>query len=108
MNTAPQMILAVVRQLSSVGVRPADITVGDTLACLVHEYYDLLHSAFAEVTYEDCAGKFGRIKSQPSSAPLYWSCRPEGKAADHIPTSFAGADYLINFANLCQRTLLEG
>jgi hypothetical protein len=60
MNTAPHMILAVVRQLASVGVRPRDITVSDTLACVVHEYYDLLHGAFADVRCEDCAGRFER------------------------------------------------
>jgi len=104
MNTAPHMILAVVRQLASVGVRPRDITVSDTLACVVHEYYDLLHGAYADVQCEDCAGRFERLKARPSEAPLYWSSRPEGKAPDHVPTSFAEAEYLINFANLKAHT----
>ncbi|HOW68183.1 MAG TPA: DUF362 domain-containing protein [Candidatus Paceibacterota bacterium] len=104
MNTAPQMILAVLSQLTGVGVRPADITVCDTLASLIHEYHGLLHSGFSEVRYEDHGGKFGRIKVSSSSTPLHWSSRPQGKAQDHLPTSFAEADYLINFANLKAHT----
>ena len=105
MNTAPQMIIALLRQL--VG-RPAssqaDITVCDTLAYLVHEYYDILHEEFPDVQYVDYAGKFGRIQVKPSSVPLYWSCRPQGKSPDYLPTCFAEAEYLINFANLKAHT----
>lgn len=104
MNTAPQMILALLDQLVGVGVRPGDITVGDTLACLIHEYYSLLHGAFPGVCYEDCEGKYDRIKAKPSAAPLFWSSRPEGKTGDSVPTSFAEADYLINFACLKAHT----
>lgn len=100
MNTAPQMILALLKQLTGVGVRPADITVCDTLACIVHDYFDLLHAPFPQVRFEDHAGKFGRIQSQPSGTPLHWSNRPPGKAQDYLPTCFADAEYLINFANL--------
>jgi len=51
MNTAPQLILALLRQLESAGVRQADISICDTLAYLVHEYYDILHAEFPEVQY---------------------------------------------------------
>jgi hypothetical protein len=104
MNTAPQMILALIRQLVSVGVRPADITVSDTLACLVHEYYGLLAKPFPEVRFEDYAGKFDRLKPKPSTQPLHWSSRPQGKAPDYLPVSFAEADYLVNFASLKAHT----
>ena len=104
MNTAPQMILALVSQLASVGVQPQKITVCDTLACLVHEYYDLLHGAFSAVRYEDCSGKFGRGKVKSSSQALHWSSRPQGKAQDYLPACFAEAQYLINFANLKAHT----
>ena len=104
MNTAPQMILALVSQLASVGVAPQNITVCDTLACLVHEYYDLLHGAFSAVRFEDYAGKFERLKVKPSQQPLHWSSRPQGKTQDHLPTCFADAQYLINFANLKAHT----
>ena len=104
MNTSPQMIIALLRQLAGVGVPPANITVCDTLACLVNEYHDLFHQAFPEARYEDCAGKFGRIKVMPSSRPLHWSGRPHGKAQDYLPACFAEADYLVNFASLKAHT----
>jgi hypothetical protein len=99
MNTAPQLILALLRQLTSLGVRQADITVCDTLAYLVNEYHSLLSSEFPSVRYEDYAGKFGRVKVAPSSVPLHWSSRPQGQAQDYLPTCFTEADYMINFAN---------
>jgi hypothetical protein len=105
MNTSPQMLIALFRQLTRVvGARPADLTLCDTLAYLVNEYYDLLHAQFPDVQYVDYAGKFGRIQVRESSVALYWSSRPEGKTVDHLPTCFAEAEYLINFANLKAHT----
>lgn len=104
MNTAPQMVLALVNQLTRAGVPAQNITVCDTLACLVHDYYDVLHGTFAAVRYEDSIGKFERVKVQPSKEPLYWSSRPQGKAPDFLPACFAEADYLVNFANLKAHT----
>jgi uncharacterized protein (DUF362 family) len=101
MNTAPQMIVALLRQLAGVvGVREADVSVCDSLAYLVNEYYEILRHEFPGVQYVDYAGKFGRVKVKASSVPLYWSCRPQGKAPDYIPVGFAEAEYLVNFANL--------
>jgi len=100
MNTSPQMIVALLRQLTAeAGVKQQDITVCDSLAYLVNEYYDILHKAFPQVRYEDYAGKFGRIQVKTSQTPLYWSCRPQGKTQDYLPTCFAEAQYVINFAN---------
>jgi hypothetical protein len=105
MNTAPQMIVALLRQLVDVaGVAQADISVCDTLAYLVHEYYEILHGDYPQVRYEDYAGRFGRIQVQSSTAPLYWSCRPQGVTPDFVPQCFAEAEYLINFANLKAHT----
>jgi hypothetical protein len=100
MNTAPQMLLALLEQLTSAGVRQEAITVCDTLAYLVHEYHEPLVRAFPQVRYEDYAGQFGRIQVQVSDEPLYWSCRPNVEAQDFVPTCFAEADYVVNFANL--------
>jgi len=101
MNTSPQMILALLGQLTrDAGVKQTDITVCDTLAYLVNEYYEILHKAFPEVRYEDYAGKFNRIQVKTSEVPLYWSSRPQGKTQDYLPTCFAEADYVVNFANL--------
>ena len=101
MNTSPQMIIAVLRQLiGAAGIREADISLCDSLAYLVHEYYGILHGVFPNVRYVDYAGKFGRIQVKPSPVSLYWSRRPEGKAPDYVPDCIADAEYLINFASL--------
>lgn len=104
MNTGPQMILALLRQLTSAGVAPSNITVCDTLACLVNEYHDIFKAEFPNVRFEDYSGKFGCVKAKPSEQPLYWSARPEGKSPDFLPTCFAQAEYLVNFANLKAHT----
>jgi uncharacterized protein (DUF362 family) len=100
MSTSPQMIIALIRQLTTAGVRQSDITVCDTLAYFVNEYYDLIHKEFPDVRCEDYAGKFNRIQVKTSTVPVYWSSRPKDKEQDYLPTCFAEADYLINFANL--------
>jgi hypothetical protein len=105
MNTSPQMMLALLRQLvETVGAKQADIAIGDTLACFANDYYDILQAEFPDVRYLDHAGKFGRTGVKPSSVPLYWSCRPEGCLQDYVPISFAEAEYLINLANLKSHT----
>ncbi len=105
MNTAPQMIIALLRQLvEAAGVRPADITICDTLAYLVQEYYEMLHGEFPQVQYADHGGKFGRVQVQPSTVPFYWSCRPADASPDFIPACFAEAEYFVNFANLKAHT----
>ncbi|HUT09462.1 MAG TPA: DUF362 domain-containing protein [Thermoguttaceae bacterium] len=105
MNTSPQVMLAVLRQLTSkVGVKQTDIVLGDTLACFPDEYYQTLHAAFPQVQYVDHKGLFGRLAAEPSSVPLHWSCRPEGCCQDYVPECFARADYMINLANLKSHT----
>ncbi len=101
MNTSPQMIIALLKQLTqSAGVKQADIAIGDGLAYFAQEYYDVLHQQFPEVVYLDCHGQSGRTKMSRSSMPLYWSNRPEGCQQDYVPIAFAEAEYLINLANL--------
>lgn len=101
MNTSPQMIMAVLRQLVDVvGIKESDLSVGDTLAYIVNEYFDLFHARFPNVQFVDFAGKTGRIKAQRSSVPFYWSCRPPGCRQDYLPTFITESDYLINLANL--------
>jgi len=100
MNTAPQLIIALIRQLTSLGARPADITICDTLACFVKEYQQIFRQAVPGVRFEDYSGKYDSIKVKSSTQTLYWSCRPENKTPDTLPACFANADYLINFANL--------
>ncbi len=101
MNTSPQMIAALLKQLTQVaGVKQADIAIGDGLAYFAREYYDKLHQQFPDVTYLDCQGTAGRTKWSLSSVPFYWSHRPEGVRQDYVPTAFVEAEYLINLANL--------
>jgi len=105
MNTSPQMITALLRQLvETVGVKQSDISIGDSLTRFANEYYNILHKEFPNVRYMDCAGKFDRIKMKQSSAPFYWSCNPQVSQQDYAPASYAEADYLINLANLKAHT----
>jgi uncharacterized protein (DUF362 family) len=105
MNTSPQIIHALIKQLVGVvGVKQADISVGDTLAFFVNEYYDILHADFPDVCYVDYAGKSGRAKAKESTVPFYWSCRPKDVQQDYLPTFIADADYLVNLANLKAHT----
>ncbi len=105
MNTtdnSPQMILALLRQLvHTVGVEPNDITLGDPTGLIPSFYWDLLHPEFPDVQYLDNYGGSGRTRAEFSKVPLYWSTpQAEGKLQDYLPTVFAEADYLINFAIL--------
>ncbi|MBN2312678.1 MAG: DUF362 domain-containing protein [Sedimentisphaerales bacterium] len=102
MNTSPQMIIALLRQLvSKVGAEQGDITVGDTLCYFPNEYYEICHKEFPNVHYLELLGKFGRTAAKHSSVPFYWSTPDAvGKETDYVPESYAQADYLINLANL--------
>ncbi len=101
MNTSPQIIAALLRQLTQVaGVRQADIGVGDGSALFPNEYYGQLHRQFPDVKYLDGKGGSGRTLWDLSTVPLYWSCRPQGVREDFIPRAFAEAQYLINLATL--------
>jgi len=101
MNTSPQLIAALLKQLTqTVGVKQVDITIGDTLCLFANEYYDQLHKQFPDVKYVDCQGTNGRTKAEFSTVPIYWSNRPEGVKQDYLPTAYTEAAYFINFANL--------
>ena len=102
MNTSPQMIIALLRQLvDEVGVKQKDITVGDTLCYFPNEFYNMCHEQFPDVRYLEYLGKFGRTAAKLSSVPFYWSTPDaDGKKTDYAPESYVQADYLINMANL--------
>ena len=104
MNTAPQVIIALMRQLTAAGVAEADLTVCDCLAYLAEEYYAIIHGAFPKACCVDHEGRDGRAAAKDSTVPLYWSCRPEGCRQDYVPTCFAEAEYVINLANLKAHT----
>jgi hypothetical protein len=102
MNTSPQVIIALLRQLVDVvGVKQADITVGDPLCYFTNEYYNMCHERFPGVRYLEYLGNFGRVAAKLSSVPLYWSTPDAAdKKTDYVPQSYVEADYLINLANL--------
>ena len=105
MNTSPQLIAALLNQLTQVaGVRQSDIAVGDGLCRFAGPYYDQLHKQFPQVTYLDSQGTLGRTKMELSNVPIYWSSRPEGVQQDYVPKAYAEAEYLINLANLKAHT----
>jgi hypothetical protein len=102
MNTSPQVIIALLRQLTDqAGVKMADITVGDTLCYFPNEYYEMIRKEYPKVRFLDYVGGFGRTRARHSSVPFYWSTPDAaGKETDYLPASYVEADYLINLANL--------
>ncbi len=101
-DNAPQMVLALLRQLvGTAGVDQNDITIGDP-TCMVPNYcWDMLYPEFPNVHYLDNYGGSGRTRAEFSDVPLYWSTsEADRKVQDYIPVSFAQADYIINFAIL--------
>ena len=51
--------------------------------------------------YFDNLGGAGRLRTEFSSVPIFWSTpSAKGKLPDYLPVPFAEADYLINFAVL--------
>lgn len=110
MNTAPQMINALIRQLvEKAGVKQADITVGDPLCYFPNEYYRLCRDKYPDVRYLEHRGKFGRTAAKYSSVPFYWSTpTAAGKKNDYVPASYVDAEYLINLANLKSHNDMAG
>lgn len=101
-DNSPQMILALLRQLVYVvGVPASDISLGDPTGLFPKYMWNALHPEFPEVRYFDTIGGAGRIRTEFSATPLWWSTTAaNGKRQDYIPKPFAEAHYLINFAIL--------
>jgi hypothetical protein len=104
MNTSPQMIVALLRQLvREAGVRQEDISVGDPLSLFPNQYHEICRREFPNVRYLDHDGgnaEHPRTRVEPSAVPFYWSSRPAGKTQDFVPVPYAEAKYLVNMANL--------
>jgi uncharacterized protein (DUF362 family) len=101
MNTSPQMVRALLRQLVNVaGIKQADISVGDPVTYYPNEFYDSCHAEFSDVHYIDHAGKFNRTKAEFSTMPIYWSSRPVNVKQDFVARHYAEASYCINLANM--------
>jgi hypothetical protein len=99
MNTSPQVMLALLRQLvHRAGVDPADIAIGDPVCIFANQFHDPLYGEFPDVVYFDSYGYFGRTLVTPSTVDFHWSSHPPGVLQDKVLTHFAEADYLINLA----------
>jgi hypothetical protein len=101
-DNSPQMTISLLDQLVNVaGVEQADITIGDPGRIFPNFYYDIVYPLFPDVFYMSVYGGHGRTQSTFSNVEFYWSTSAaNGKRQDYIPSSFAEADYLINFAIL--------
>ncbi|MBP7050266.1 MAG: DUF362 domain-containing protein [Phycisphaerae bacterium] len=101
-DNSPQMILALLRQLAdTVGADQNDITIGDPTGMVPNYYWDMIYPEFPSVRYLDNYGGSGRTRTEFSDVRMYWSTADAGgKAPDYLPTAFAEAAYLINFAIL--------
>jgi hypothetical protein len=101
-DTSPQMVLALLRQLVYVaGAKQEDITVGDPTGLFPSFMWDMIYPEFPGVRYLDNHGGSGRTRAEFSKTPFYWSTpAAQGKRQDYIPVPFAEADYIINFAVL--------
>jgi hypothetical protein len=101
-DNSPQMIIALLRQLIYVaGVAPSNISLGDPTGLFPNYLWDLLQPEFPDVRYFDTIGSFGRVRTEFSSTPFYWSTPDaNGTRQDYIPRPFAEAQYVINFAVL--------
>jgi hypothetical protein len=101
MNTSPQVMLALLRQLVyEAGVAPDDISIGDPVCLFPNQYFGPLHSEFPDVEYLDSRGELGRTRVTPSAIGFHWSSHPSAVAQDHVLTHFVDADYFIDVANL--------
>ncbi|MBN2316632.1 MAG: DUF362 domain-containing protein [Sedimentisphaerales bacterium] len=101
-DNSPQMTISLLDQLVNVvGVNEADITIGDPGRIMPNFYYNIVHRRFPNVCYMANHGGLGRTQSTFSNVEFHWSTSvADSKRQDYIPRSFAGADYMINFAIL--------
>ena len=101
-DNSPQMMLALLRQLVNViGIDQNDITIGDPTGMFPNYCWDLLYPEFPNVRYLDNYGGSGRTRAEFSDVRVYWStAEAAGKLPDYLPTAFAEAAYIINFAIL--------
>ncbi len=104
MNTTPQMIHAIIRQLVEfAGVDEADITVGDPLGSFPNEFCDVIRNDYPEVRFIDIRGGNAsnpRRKLQKTDEAVYWSNHPNVPDTDYVYDAYVEADYLINLATL--------
>lgn len=103
-DTAPQLLLSVLRQLVyGAGVPQTNIYVGDPTGNFPKYLWDRLHPEFPDVVYFDNYGRQGRARVELSAVPFHWSVTNANNPGqplvqDYVPAPFAEAAYLINIA----------
>ena len=104
-DNSPQMLLSLLRQLVyTVGVAQTNIFLGDPTGNFPAYQWNKLHPEFPNVHYFDNFGGSGRMRTEFSSVPFYWSVTNavtgQPVVQDYVPVPLAQADYLIDFAVL--------
>lgn len=101
-DNSPQMLLALLRQLVyTVGVAPSHISIGDPTGLFPNYLWNILHPEFPELRCFDTVGSRGRVRTEFSNTQFNWSTMAAtGMRQDFVPTPFAEATYVINFAVL--------
>lgn len=106
LNSHPQMVLALLKQLvNNAGIPASEITFFDVSRSIPGNVYTLCQSAFPDVNFVDNSGGNGRIKYITDEAcAVKWSQKLTlengGGNPTYLPTCVSQADYLINLANL--------
>jgi hypothetical protein len=106
LNSNPQMVLALLRQLVNNGNVPAsEITFFDVSRPISENVYTLCKTEFPDVNFVDKSGGDGRIKFETDTAcDVNWSQKLTlengGGNPTYLPTCVSKADYIINLANL--------
>lgn len=95
MDTSPQLVLAILKQLIEVVKVPqADIWIGDSYRLFRDEFWNKCHTKYPDVHYVDGTGKNGREQTKPSAEQLL--VFSDGQFTSSIPQHYLDADYLIN------------
>jgi hypothetical protein len=99
LNSSPDVILSLVRQLSGPGKVPqASITIFDSSRFIPDNLYDKIHGEFPGVVFVDHIGGDGRLKAEfkPNTIPFSITSRN----ATGLDTTVVEATYLIDAALL--------
>lgn len=101
-DVAPQMVRALLKQLVvNVGVTQSNVTVGDSTALWPNCYLTQIRAQYPDAYYQQNLAGPNRTQAILSDVPVNWSTADaNGKLQDRAPTSYATADYLINFTTL--------
>jgi hypothetical protein len=99
-ETNPYVVLELLRELvNDLGIKQADIAVGDPMTDIYGHNFQVWHSEFPDVEYIDkFSTKFGRTMTVPSAEDLIFYGNKNQK--DKIYDVIENAEYLINVANL--------